>query len=174
MRTFSDNPKSFTFHYTFKDFETAQVGAHALIGYMVGTYYQPVIDVSYQNDDQGGTANQLCVEYAEDRKLNKVFKRICDSFKDYNTILDNTEEIEHQYKLERVEQLKQSETFDSLLDKVVAYELELLDYAERLLSDEPTPLTDVTACSTLELLGDDAIDTLKRVDTDQEYKGLWN
>ncbi|VGU24142.1 phage protein [Streptococcus pyogenes] len=83
MRTFSDTPKTFTFHYTFKDFDTAQVACHAILGYMTGTYKQPVIDATYHNDDQGGHANQLVLEYAEDRKLSKVFKRICDSFKDY-------------------------------------------------------------------------------------------
>lgn len=83
MRTFSDTPKTFTFHYTFKDFDTAQVACHAILGYMTGTYKQPVIDATYHNDNGGGHANQLVLEYAEDRKLSKVFKRICDSFKDY-------------------------------------------------------------------------------------------
>ncbi|HEQ9959828.1 hypothetical protein [Streptococcus pyogenes] len=98
MRTFSDTPKTFTFHYTFKDFDTAQVACHAILGYMTGTYEQPVIDATYHNDDQGGHANQLVLKYAEDRKLNKAFKRICDSFKDYyNQPEDMTdEELDHQ------------------------------------------------------------------------------
>ncbi|VHA78660.1 hypothetical protein [Streptococcus pyogenes] len=98
MRTFSDTPKKFTFHYTFKDFDTAQVACHAILGYMTGTYEQPVIDATYHNDDQGGHANQLVLKYVEDRKLNKVFKRICDSFKDYyNQSEDMTdEELDHQ------------------------------------------------------------------------------
>lgn len=98
MRTFSDTPKTFTFHYTFKDFDTAQVACHAILGYMTGTYEQPVIDATYHNDDQGGHANQLVLKYAEDRKLSKVFKRICDSFKDYyNQPEDMTdEELDHQ------------------------------------------------------------------------------
>ncbi|HER8065404.1 TPA: hypothetical protein VMJ63_000809 [Streptococcus pyogenes] len=98
MRTFSDTPKTFTFHYTFKNFDTAQVACHAILGYMTGTYEQPVIDATYHNDDQGGHANQLVLKYAEDRKLNKVFKRICDSFKDYyNQSEDMTdEELDHQ------------------------------------------------------------------------------
>ncbi|HER5565998.1 TPA: hypothetical protein VK259_001630 [Streptococcus pyogenes] len=98
MRTFSDTPKTFTFHYTFKDFDTAQVACHAILGYMTGTYEQPVIDATYHNDDQGGHANQLVLKYVEDRKLSKVFKRICDSFKDYyNQPEDMTdEELDHQ------------------------------------------------------------------------------
>ncbi|HER7152831.1 TPA: hypothetical protein VMB09_001886, partial [Streptococcus pyogenes] len=40
----------------------------------------------------------LVLKYVEDRKLNKVFKRICDSFKDYyNQPEDMTdEELDHQ------------------------------------------------------------------------------
>ncbi|HEL0015595.1 hypothetical protein [Streptococcus equi] len=108
MRTFSDTPKTFTFHYTFKDFDTAQVACHAILGYMTGTYKQPVIDATYHNDNQGGHANQLVLEYAEDRKLNKVFKRICDSFKDYyNQPEDMTdEELDAMVQENEVEELE--------------------------------------------------------------------
>lgn len=83
QKTFSDTPKTFTFTYDFKDFDTAQVAGHAIMGYMTGTYEQPVVEVVYCNDGQGGNANRLCVTYAEDKKLSHIFKRICDSFKDY-------------------------------------------------------------------------------------------
>lgn len=83
MKYLSDTPNTYTFHYTFKDFETAQVACHAIFGYMHGTYEQPVIEATYHNDEQGGYANQLVLEYAEDKQISKVFKRICDSFKDY-------------------------------------------------------------------------------------------
>ncbi|VHC70111.1 phage protein [Streptococcus pyogenes] len=108
MRTFSDTPKTFTFHYTFKDFDTAQVACRAILGYMTGTYKQPVIDATYHNDNQGGHANQLVLEYAEDRKLNKVFKRICDSFKDYyNQPEDMTdEELDAMVQENEVEELE--------------------------------------------------------------------
>ncbi|VGQ65073.1 phage protein [Streptococcus pyogenes] len=98
MRTFSDTPKQFMFTYQCKDYDTARVTSTAILGYITGTYEQPVIDATYHNDDQGGHANQLVLEYAEDRKLNKVFKRICDSFKDYyNQPEDMTdEELDHQ------------------------------------------------------------------------------
>lgn len=79
FKTFSDKPKSFVFTYTFKDFDTAQVAGHAVMGYMTGTYEQPVVEVTYQGDD----FNKLVIGYAEDKKLNHIFKRICDSFKDY-------------------------------------------------------------------------------------------
>ncbi len=83
FKTISDEPKTFTFNYTFKDFDTAQVACHAIFGYMVGTYDTPVIEATYHNDNEGGYANQLALEYAEDTNLNKIFKRICDSFKNY-------------------------------------------------------------------------------------------
>ncbi|HFH7499039.1 TPA: hypothetical protein ACGMWE_001712, partial [Streptococcus agalactiae] len=87
MRTFSDTPKTFTFHYTFKDFDTAQVACHAILGYMTGTYHAPVIGVTIKGK------GQLVLEYVEDKKLSKVFKRICDSFKDYyNQPEDMTDE----------------------------------------------------------------------------------
>lgn len=112
MRTFSDTPKTFTFHYTFKDFDTAQVACHAILGYMTGSYEQPVIDATYHNDDQGGHANQLVLEYAEDRKLNKVFKRICDSFKDYYNQPEDMTDEELDDVAQETELLKEVESTD--------------------------------------------------------------
>ncbi|UCS85014.1 hypothetical protein [Streptococcus suis] len=173
LQTFSDTPKAFTFNYTFKDFDTAQVAGHALMGYMTGTFDQPVIEVSYHNDGQGGHANQLAVEYVADAELVEVFKRICESFKDYYNNPEAETDVEDQYRLERTEQLKQSETFDSLLKKVVAYELELLDYAERLLSDDPIPMDSETGYSTLDLIGAMGVGLLKSLDKDNKYISLW-
>ncbi|MBO8112442.1 hypothetical protein, partial [Streptococcus suis] len=151
LQTFSDTPNTFTFNYTFKDFDTAQVAGHALMGYMTGTFEQPVIEVYYDNEKVGGDYNRLVVEYVADAELTETFKRICDSFQDYYT--DPEKKLEDQYRLERTEQLKQSEDFDSLLKKVVAYELELIDYGERLLSDDPIPMDSETGYSTLDLIG---------------------
>lgn len=64
------------------------------------------------------------------------------------------------------------EDIDSLLEKVVAYELELLDYSERLLSDNPIPMDFMTAYGTLELVGTEGIELLKSLDEDDEYSGL--
>lgn len=166
LKTFSDNAKSFTFTYDFSDVETAQVASHAVLGYMNGTYHAPVIEATIQGK------GQLVLKYVEDSNLNKIFKRICDSFKDYYTNPEEVGGVENQYRLERVEQLKQSETFDSLLEKVVAYELELLDYAERLLSDEPIPMDAMTAYGTLELIGAEGVELLKSLDENYEYSGL--
>lgn len=48
--------------------------------------------------------------------------------------------MKKRYKRERVLQFKESEDFESLLNKATDYELELLDYADRLLSDKPIPM----------------------------------
>lgn len=84
FKTFSDQPKSFTFTYTFQDHQAAQEAGHAIMGYMLGTYAQPVVETTTE-----GTG-QLIVTYAEDKKLNKVFKRICDGFKDSHTTPEDT------------------------------------------------------------------------------------
>ncbi|HEL0647938.1 hypothetical protein KVF93_05875 [Streptococcus equi subsp. zooepidemicus] len=166
LKTFSDTAQTFTFTYDFEDIDTAKVASHAVLGYMTGTYHAPVIEATIKGK------GQLVLEYVEDKKLNKVFKRICDGFKDYYNNPEAETDIEKQYRLERVEQLKQSEDFDSLLNKVVAYELELLDYAERLLSDEPIPMDFMTAYGTLDLIGTEGVELLKSLDEDDEYSGL--
>lgn len=170
LKTISDTPNTFTFNYTFKDHDTAQVAGHALMGYMTGTFEQPAIEVYYDNDKVGGDYNRLAVEYVADTELTETFKRICDSFQDYYT--DPEQKLEDQYRLERTEQLKQSEDFDSLLKKVVAYELELIDYGERLLSDDPIPMDSETGYSTLDLIGAKGVGLLKSLDEDNEYSGL--
>ena len=166
LKTFSDKAKTFTFTYEFKDLDTAMVAGNALLGYMTGTYEVPSISITHK--DKG----TLVAEYVEDKKLNKTFKRICDSFKDYYNQPVNDEAFEERYKRERVLQLKESEDFESLLNKVTDYELELLDYADRLLSDKPIPMDAMTAFGTLEMLGDESISLLQKLDVEGEYKGL--
>ena len=46
------------------------------MGYMTGTYCQPSISLTYK--DKG----TLVDEYVEDNKLNEIYKRLCDNFKD--------------------------------------------------------------------------------------------
>lgn len=166
LKTFSDKAKTFNFTYEFKDLDTAMVAGHALLGYMTGTYCQPTISLTYKNK------GMLVAEYVEDKKLNYIFKRICDSFKDYHNQPVNDEAFEERYKRERVLQLKESEDFESLLNKVTDYELELLDYAERLLSDKPILMDSMTAFGTLEMLGNESINLFQKLDVEGEYKGL--
>ena len=165
LKTLSDKAKTFTFTYEFKDLDTARVVGHALLGYMTGTYYQPVISLKFKGK------GMLVVEYVEDNKLNKTFKRICDSFKDcYKP--EEVEAFEERYKRERVTKLRETEDFDSLLNKISEYELELLDYADRLLSDTPITMDSMTAHGTLDLVEADSVDLLKSLDNDKEYKGI--
>lgn len=76
------------------------------------------------------------------------------------------------YVNKRTEQLKEQATFEKLVDKVALYESELLDYAERLLSDEPLIADSETAMGTLEMLDNKAIDLFKSLDVANEYQGL--
>lgn len=83
-----------------------------------------------------------------------------------------TETFEERYKRDRIMQLKESEDFESLANKVAEYELELLDYADRLLSDTPITMDSMTAYGTLDLVGADSVKLLKLLDNDKEYRGL--
>ena len=76
------------------------------------------------------------------------------------------------YVCKRTEQLKEQATFEELVDKVALYESELLDYAERLLSDDPLIADSQTALGTLEMLDDEAIDLFKSLDIANDYQGL--
>ena len=58
------------------------------------------------------------------------------------------------------------------MNKIINYELELLDYADRLLSDTPITMDSMTAHGTLDLVGVDSVDLLKSLDNDKEYKGI--
>ena len=78
----------------------------------------------------------------------------------------------HEYIDKRTEQLKEQATFEELVDKVALYESELLDYTERLLSDDPLIADSQTALGTLEMLDNEAIDLFKSLDVANEYQGL--
>ncbi|HEM6592962.1 hypothetical protein F6P74_05230 [Streptococcus suis] len=179
LQTFSDTPKAFTFNYTFKDFDTAQVAGHALMGYMTGTFEQPAIEVYYDNDKAGGYMNRLSVEYVADTELNEVFKRICDSFKDYYNNPDDLNEYEQQqateqeYICKRVEQLKQTESFDSALEKVARLELELMELADSVLDDEYPDMAANGVWGNMEAVDQNARALLKELDTDNNYCALW-
>ncbi|EGE54347.1 hypothetical protein [Streptococcus parauberis] len=248
MKTLSDTPKTFTFTTTLPNFEQAQKAGSALIGYMVGTYEQSVIDITYT-----GNGN-LKAEYTSDEDLAESFERITnsldhtDDFKDYeedeptlkgdldtytaligsfdtlgqaqaftenldyeltkgnnfifeqlpdmvvlyvspqdtiaNSTIQKLEEayVKHEadYKPDtfrlnyhdmRVPQLQKLDK-DTMISDIILYELELLDHADRLLSDEPLPLDDQHGYETVELLGDEVIDLVKKLDTDKQFDGI--
>lgn len=248
MKTLSDTPNTYTFTATLPNFEQAQRAGSALIGYMIGTYEQSVIDITYTGN------GDIEVEYTSDEDLTENFERITnsldhtDDFEDYeedeptlkgdldaytaligsfetlgqaqaftenldddltngnnfvfeqrpdavvvyvspqDTIANSTiQKLEEAYvKFEadyepddfrlnyldmRVQQL-QSLNKDTLISDIINYELELLDYADRLLSDEPLPLDDQHGFETIELLGDDVIELVKELDTSKEFDGI--
>lgn len=167
LKTISDTAQTFTFTYDFSDIDTAQVASHAVLGYMTGTYHAPVIEATIKGK------GQLVLEYAEDKKLSKIFKRICDGFKDYYTHQGQENEIKEDYKLERVQQLKQSEDFDSLLDKLVACELELMELADSVLDDDYPDMAVNGVHGNLEAVDDEAMKLLKSLDQENDYKALW-
>ncbi|HEL9636143.1 TPA: hypothetical protein ACT2H1_001123 [Streptococcus suis] len=184
LKTFSDTPNTFTFNYTFKDFDTAQVAGHALIGYMTGTFEQPAIEVHYKSDKVGGDYNRLAVEYVADTELTEVFQRICESFQDYYNNPDELtsgdlneyeqeQEIKQEYIRQRVEQLKQSEDFDSLLKKVAGLELELMELADSVLDDDYTDMAVNGVWENMTAVDDEARKLLKELDTEDNYCALW-
>ena len=61
---------------------------------------------------------------------------------------------------------------DIFINDIIAYELELLDLADRLLSDESLPLDSQHGYETIELLGDEVIDLVKKLDTDKQFDGI--
>ncbi len=249
MKTLSDTPKTFTFTATLPNFEQAQKAGSALIGYMIGTYDQSAIDITYT-----GNGN-LKAEYISDEDLTENFERITnsldhlddyeDDFEDDDMVLKGdlnnytamigsfdtlgdaqafTENLEdkltngnnfifeqrpdmvvlyvspqdtianstiqklqeayreHEAEYEpdtfrlsyhdmRVAQLQSMDKY-TLINDIIAYELELLDYADRLLSDEPLPLDSQHGYETVELLGDDVIGLVKKLDTNKELDGI--
>ena len=168
MKTLSDTPKTFTFTATLPNFEQAQKAGSALIGYMIGTYEQSNIDITY-------TGNSIQVYYISDEDLTENFERITnsldhtDDYEDYED--DEPKTFRLSYHGMRVSQLQELDK-DTLINDIIAYELELLDHANRLLSDEPLPLDSQYGYETIELLGDEVIDLVKKLDTDKQFDGI--
>ncbi|QGG97839.1 hypothetical protein EA459_03780 [Streptococcus dysgalactiae subsp. dysgalactiae] len=248
MKTLSDTPNTYTFTATLPNFEQAQRAGSALIGYMIGTYEQAVIDITYTGN------GDIEVEYASDEDLTESFERITnslnhtDDFEDYedddmtikgdldtytaligtfdtlgeaqaftenldddltngnnfvfeqrpdtvvvyvspqdtiaNSTIQKLEEAYVKYEADyepdtfklnyhdmRVSQLQELDK-DTLINDIVFYELELLDHADRLLSDEPLPLDSQHGYETVELLGDEVIDLVKKLDIDKQFDGI--
>ena len=248
MKTLSDTHKTFTFTATLPNFEQAQKAGSALIGYMIGTYEQSNIDVTYIGN------GSLKAEYISDEDLTENFERITnsldhtDDYEDYedddkvlkgdlnsytaligsfgtlreaqaftenlednltngnNFIFEQRPDMavlyvspqdtitgstiqklqeayrEHEAEFEpetfrlsyhdmRVSQL-QSLDKDILINDIIAYELELLDHADRLLSDKSSLLDSQHGYEIIELLGDDVADLVKKLDTNKELDGI--
>ena len=109
-------------------------------------------------------------EENEMAQYNELMKDVEDSDNEAREIAYDGTVGKYVYK--RTEQLKEQATFEELVDKVALYESELLDYAERLLSDDPLIADSETAMGTLEMLDNEAIDLFKSLDIDNDYQGL--
>jgi len=109
-------------------------------------------------------------EENEMAQYNELMKEVEDSDKEAREIACDSTVGKYVYK--RTEQLKEQATFEELVDKVALYESELLDYAERLLSDNPLMADSETAFGTLEMLDNEAIELFKSIDVASEYQGL--
>lgn len=86
-------------------------------------------------------------------QYNEPMKEVEDSDKEAREIA--YDDTIHEYIDKRTEQLKEQAMFEELINKVALYESELLDYAERLLSDESLNADSETAIGTLDMLDDD-------------------
>ena len=131
-------------------------------------HYQPKpieeeSDLNNQADEMA-QYNELMAQY------NELMKEVEDSDKEAREIAYG--DTIDKYIDKRAKQLKEQATFEELVDKVALYESELLDYAERLLSDEPLNADSETVIGTLDMLDDEAIDLFKSLDIDNEYQGL--
>ncbi|GAB6704056.1 hypothetical protein [Streptococcus uberis] len=163
MKTLSDKPNTYTFTATLPTHEQAQRAGNALIGYMIGTYEQSVIDITYSGN------GDIEVEYVSDEDLTESFERIVTSFE--HTDDYDTDTFKLDYHNMRVSQLKELDKH-TLINDLVLYELELLDHADRILSDEPLPLDPQDGYDTMELLGDDVLSLVKFLDIDNEFDGI--
>ena len=83
FKIFSDNAKSFTFKHDFETMDHANVTSTAILGYMVGTYELPTIDITISGSEANNTYT-LVAKYVEDKDLTKVLNRICESFESYS------------------------------------------------------------------------------------------
>ena len=83
LKTHSDNAVAFTFKHEFETVDHANVTSTAILGYMVGTYEQPIIDITISKNEDNNTYTML-IEYVSDSNLSEPFNRVCDSFESYS------------------------------------------------------------------------------------------
>ena len=83
LKIFTDNARSFTFKHEFETMDHANVTSTAILGYMVGTYEQPVIETTISRNKANNTFTMV-VKYVSDSNLSESFNRVCDSFESYS------------------------------------------------------------------------------------------
>lgn len=83
LKKHSDHARAFTFKRDFETMDYANVTSTAILGYMVGTYEQPKIDITISKNE-ANNAYTMLIEYVADNDLTKPFNRVCDSFEGYS------------------------------------------------------------------------------------------
>lgn len=106
----------------------------------------------------------------QDTIANSTIQKLQEAYREHEAEYE-PETFRLSYHGMRVSQLQELDK-DTLINDIIAYELELLDHADRLLSDEPLPLDRQHGYETIELLGDEVIDLVKKLDTDKQFDGI--
>lgn len=83
LKKHTDNARAFTFRHEFESVDHANVTSTAILGYMVGTYEQPTIDITISKNE-AKNAYTMLIEYVSDSNLSELFNRVCDSFESYS------------------------------------------------------------------------------------------
>lgn len=83
LKIHSDHARGFTFKRDFETMDHAQTTSCAILGYMVGTFEQPAIEITI-GGNEAGNAYTLVAKYASDSNLSEPFNRVCDSFESYS------------------------------------------------------------------------------------------
>lgn len=83
LKKHSDHARSFTFKHEFETMDHANVTSTAILGYMVGTYEQPTIDITIGGNEANNTFT-LVAKYVSDSNLSEPFNRVCESFESYS------------------------------------------------------------------------------------------
>ena len=83
LKKHSDHARSFTFKHEFETMDHANVTSTAILGYMVGTYEQPTIDITIGGNEANNTLT-LVAKYVSDSNLSEPFNRVCESFESYS------------------------------------------------------------------------------------------
>ena len=83
LKLFTDHARAFTFKRDFETMDHANVSSTAILGYMVGTYEQPTIDITIGGNEANNTFT-LVAKYVSDSNLSEPFSRVCESFESYS------------------------------------------------------------------------------------------
>ncbi|MGO1415365.1 MAG: hypothetical protein ACTHVQ_00045 [Streptococcus thermophilus] len=65
LKKYTDNARAFTFRHEFETVDHANVTSTAILGYMVGTYEQPTIDITISKNE-ANNAYTMLIDYVSD------------------------------------------------------------------------------------------------------------